>query len=300
MVFTSSIANALKLTLDKINDDPLEKNIKGSLMAKFCDQRPMSDNWHDDLESGGPGLASEKPEGQEIASGTIREGYSTRYNSRTFALKIVVTRETMEDKKYDRIVSAAKRLKRAMWKTVDIDATNLFVRGWNTNYVGGDGLSLFNASHTLPHGGTFSNTMATPMSPSRAAVIVARSSVGKLPGHDGIVEGYELKKVVFPLEQWAVWEGLVGSTHAPEAGQFNEINVVNGLDLELCKNKYWSNSSTNFAFLTDNEDRLKWMWRRKPEGQSWVDNDQQLLKHGISARWGRGWSDPRGAYGVQA
>lgn len=300
-VFTSSVANALKATLEKVIDDPTDGYESKALMSKWLDIRGMDDAYEDDLESGGPGLASEKPEGTEIATGSITEGYLTRYIARTFALKLIVTEEAMEDKKYPKIINAARRLKRAMWKTADIDATNMLVRGFNTSYVGGDGLPLWSASHTLPHGGTFSNVMATPMSPSKAAVVVATSQIRRYPGHDGITEGYEPKVVLAPTEQWATWDGLVSSKMDPTAGNFTEINVVNqSLDLRVVTNKYWSNTSTNWAMLTDCEDGLNFRWRRRPRSRTWVDNDQEQMKYSNSARWARGWSDPRATLGVNA
>lgn len=300
-VFDSTIANALKETLEEVIDDKTDGYDKGALLHQWLDEMPMDDAWEDDLESGGPGLASEKTEGAEIATGTIREGYITRYIARKFALKLIITEEAIEDRKYPKIINAAKRLKRALWKTADIDATNILVRGFNTAYVGGDGQPLWSASHTLPHGGTFSNTMGTPMSPSRAAVIIATSAMRKLPGHDGITEGYEPKVVVCPTDQWADWEGLLRSRFAPEPGAFNEINVVNqSLDLRVVPNKYWTNTTTNYAYLTDCEYGLNFRWRKRPVSRTWVDNAQELMNYSISSRWARGWSDPRASYGVQA
>ncbi len=106
-VFTGDIANALKETLNTVVTD---KDYKERLLTEYCEVSNMSDHWEDDLEVGGPGLASEKPEGQEIALGTVREGYRTRYISRTYALKIIVTEEALEDNKYKEVIKAAKRL----------------------------------------------------------------------------------------------------------------------------------------------------------------------------------------------
>src|SRR5689334_4682382 len=103
---------------------------------------------------------------------------------------------------------------------------------FNTSFVGGDGLPLASASHTLPQGGTFSNTLAVPQSPSVAAVIVATTQAKKLPGHDGITEGYEPKCIGCPVDQWAAWSVILNSTHKPEPGEFNATNVVN-TDLSL-------------------------------------------------------------------
>lgn len=300
-VFSSTIANSLKDTLDMIIDDTSDGLEDGAIFKKYMDEQEMSDAYEDDLEMGGPGLASETAEGTDIAAGTIREGYLTRYVARKFGLRLNVTEEALEDSKYPQVIRAAKRLKRAMWKTVEIDCANVLARQFNTAYVGGDGQCLSSASHTLPHGGTFSNVMATPMSPSRIAVTVATSQIRKYPGHDGITEGAEPKKIVCPTEQWAVWAGIAKSERAPEPGNYNEINVVNSeLDITVIPVKYWSNTTTAWCIKTDAEAGPNIRWRRRPKSRTWVENSNEVMCYSISARWGRGWSDPRSWYGVNA
>lgn len=302
VVFTSTIFAALKNTLKKIITDDSDGYESSLVMKRWIKEMTMEDHYEDDWEIAGPALASEKTEGAEIPTGTITPHYITRYLSRTFGLKLIVTEEAIEDNKYDKVIDAARRLKRSMFKTVDIDATLIFVRMFNTAYAGGDGQPLCSASHPIANGETFSNLMATPLSPSRLAVIAARSQIMKYPDHSGQVEGYDVEKVVCPVEQWAVWEGLVMSTKAPEPGQFNEINVVNNMfdKADVVPIKYWGNTTTNWAILTDCEDKINWRWRRRPRSRTWVDNDQELMKYGITARWGRGWSDPRCILGVNA
>lgn len=300
-ITTGTTANALKNTLEMILTDSSDGYESKSVYKKWLTVKKMKDNYEDDLEFGGPGLASETAEGSELVLGSIQEGAMYRYQSRKFGLKLIVTEEALEDKKYDKAIMAARRLKLSMFQTLDVDTTNMLKRGWNSNYPGGDGVPLFSDSHTLPHGGTFSNTMATPMSPSRAAVIVLSTQARKLPGHNGIVMGYRLKKIVCPTDQWAVWSTILNSSYAPEAGEFNAINVVNrDLDLEVVPNVYWNNTTTNWAALTDCEGGLNIRFRRKPRSRTWVDNDLESMKYGISARWARGWSDPRCALGVEA
>ncbi len=298
-VFTGTIADALKSTLDTIIDDPTDGYERKAIFPKWCSIKQMEDHYEDDMEMGGPGLASEKAEGGEILAGTIREGYITRYIARTYALKMLITEEAMEDNKYPKVISAGRRLKRSMWKTADIDATNMLVRMFNSAYVGGDGQPLASTAHTLPNGGTFSNVMATPMTPSRASFIIARSMAMKLPGHDGTIEGTDIKAVLFPVDQWAVWEGLVGSQKAPE-GNSNEINVAYKHDFELIPIKYWTNTTTNYAFVTDVDNGLQFRWRRKPRANTWTENSLEVMLHSISARWARGWSDPRCIIACQA
>lgn len=296
-VTSNTIHHALKRTIDRITDDDKTDSL---ILTQFTEDRPMDEAYEDDLETGGPGLMSEVTEGDELPIGSIVQGFLTRYVPRKYGMRIIVTEETIEDNKYPETIRAAARLKRAIEKTADIDAALMLQRMFDTNYPGGDGQPLGSASHTLPQGGTFSNIMAVPVSPSRTAVINARTQAMLYPGHDGITEGYDLEKVVFPLNQWGTWEGIIGSGKAPE-NDSNEINVVNTLmDLKLVPNKYWSNSTTNYAFLTEAKNGMCFRWRRKPKSKTWMTNEQELKQFSLSARWTRGWSDARGILGVNA
>jgi hypothetical protein len=86
----------------------------------------------------------------------------------------------------------------------------------------------------------------------------------------------------------------------PAAGNFAKINVIKKLGIEAVPIKRWTNTTSNYFFITEAPDGLKWKWRRRPKSKTWVDNDQEIEKYGISARWARLWSDPRGVLGVQA
>ena len=300
-VFTSTVATNLKPILSDIVDDKMDGLEDGLVMKQFMEVKSMSDAYDIDLEMGGTGLASEKPEGQELALGGIFEGAQTVYIARAFGLKFLVTEEAKEDSKYPEVLQLARRAKRALYKTVEYDAAAVLARAFNTAYVGGDGQPLCSASHTIPNGGTFSNTMAVPMTPSRQAVITARAQAMLYPGHDGLIEGYQLKKVLFQPAQWGLWQGICGSSYAPEPGNFNEINVVNQkIKLEPVEVKYWTNTTTNSIFQTDCDCGLTWKWRRRPRAKTWLDNDMEIEKFGISARWARLWSDPRCVVGNQA
>jgi hypothetical protein len=295
-IFSSDIFNSFKETLDSIVDDKLTENESSLVCKKWMKIGSMDEAYTDDLEMGGPGLATETGEGTEISVGSIREGFLTRYTPSKFALKLIVTDEAMEDNKYPETLRLAKRLDRAIYKTFDIDNTNILVRAQNASYVGGDGVPLASASHTLPNGGTWSNTLATPLAPSRIALITVISLLKKIPGHDGIVDGVEAKKIVHPTEQWGVWGGILNSAMAPEPGNFAEINVLKELDITPVAVKYWSNTTTNWGVITNADNGIQAKWRRKPRSKSWVENDNETMKYSVSARWARGWSDARGFF----
>lgn len=286
----------LKNTLDNVITDKMDGVQSDLRCTKFMQQEDMPDNYVDDLENGGPGLLSERSEGQALEVGTLYEGALTRYISRKFGGILMITDELTDDGKYNpTYVDAARRLKRALYKTLEVDCANVLNRATNTLYVGGDGLCLANASHTIPGGGTFSNTLATPMSPSRTALQTVMTNVMLLPGHDGVTEGYKVKSIVCPVAQWFTWKGILGSDKVPESPN-NEINVVNGMGIKLIDVPFWSASTTNWMVLTDVQDGLKLKWRKRPKARTWYDEDVEVIKHGLSARWARGWSDPRAIY----
>lgn len=301
-IFESALANSLKKTLNKVIDDDTDGYASSLDLKGWCEEDSMEDAFIDDLEMGGPGLAVEKAEGAPVQLGSVREGFMTRYWARTFGLKLSVTEEAMEDTKYPQVLGLARRLKRALYKTMDVDATNILNRMFNTSYVGGDAVTLGSASHTLPGGGTYSNIMSTPFSPSTQAVQIARAQVRQMPGHDGVTEGYTLTKVLCPVQQEGLWEGICYSKMDPTAGNFAAINIVNQrIKLDMLALKYWTASTTNYAFLTDcEEERPKFLTRRAPRSRTWVDNNAEVMNYSNSARWARGWSGARGIYCVNA
>lgn len=293
---TSTAFKTLKATLDNIITDKSDGYEAGMVCTKYFASGSMDDNYVDDLENGGPGLATEKTEGQALDVGSLYEGALTRYIARKFGLILQITEELDEDGKYnDKYVDAARRLKRAVYKTLEVDCANVLNRAANAAYTGGDGLSLANASHTIPgNAGTFSNTLATPFSPSRAALIVVMQNVKLLPGHDGVVEGYDLDTLVSPVAQMGAWQGILGSDKVPESPN-NETNIIYKI-AKYVPVSYWSGSTTNWGVTTDVPGGLKLKWRRKPKSRTWYDEATEIMNYGISARWARGWSDPRGFY----
>jgi len=299
-VFAGTLFHTMKNTLDEIVEDDSDNFESKLVMPKLFKVSSMTDGYDDDLSIQGPGLVPEKPEGEALGMSTVKEEYLTRYVAKTFALGLAATEEAMEDCKHPAVINAGRRLKRALYKTVDYDAGLVFVRGFNTAYVGGDGLPLWSASHTVA-GGTFSNLMATPLAPSVQAVVVATTQIRKFPEHDGLFGSLMPKCITCPVDQWEAWSVITKSDHRPEAGEFNAINVVNNeLKLDVYPNVWWSNTTTNWALQTNADNGLRWKWRVRPESKSWTAEEQGIFKFRVRARWDRKWSDPRCSLGVQA
>lgn len=298
-VSTATIWKSVKETLKEIITDDTDGMEKKAEFPKYFTVDTMKDIYVDDLEIAGPGLASEVAEGVSLPVGDIKEGTLVRYIARKLGLRLDITEEADLATKYPKVLDAAKKLKAAMWRTYDVDAANVLNRASNAAYVGGDGQPLASNAHTLPGGGTYSNTLATPVAPSRAGLITMISNIRTLPGHHGIRVGYKAKAILCPVEQWAAWGGILGSTLSPDntaTGQTNEINVIKPLGLDLIPVTHWTASQTKWGVLTDADDGLKWLWWRKLRSRSWVDEDTETMKFGVSSLHARGWSNPRCFY----
>lgn len=293
-IFTSIAALALKETIRVIDTDPSGSEGSRLVMPNYMDVKTMSDNYVEDYEIAGTGLAGEKQEGASLPLGGIVEGPLTRYNSRTYGQRIIVSEEAMEDMKYDKVINAAKRNVRSIYKLVDFDGVLVLVRATDTNFVGGDGKPLASTTHALPGGGTYSNMLAVAMSPSKASMYIARAQLRQQVGHDGLIEGFDIKSVVFPVQQEGVWDEVLDSAKDPTPGAFNAVNSIYKEKITKVPVKYWNNTTTNWLLRTDAENGLTWFWRRKPKSNTWVTEDKTMMNYGISARWSRGWTNPRG------
>jgi len=295
-----SAGNTLKLTLDAVVTDKAyaDANLR---MPKCFDEKKATDAWHEDQEMGGPGLASLKDVGEPIVVGQRKQGATYRYNMDTWALELQVAEELMEDKKYDKAVGTAVECRTSMFLTVDVQAAQVFALAWDSGTVYGDGQPLCSASHPLPLGGTFSNTMATPQAPSNQAVQTARAAVLQFPGHHGqLGNDVMITKCIHPVDQISTWEEILKSKMDPVDNNQARINVSYNMGIEPVPLVHWNNTTTNYGFKTNATNGLKWFWRVRPQGRSWEGKRQGVLHWACRARWARGHSNPRGFYGVQA
>lgn len=297
-VFSGTLRNTLKPVLEKIMTDetPAEKS---ALVYKICKVGKMSDAYEDDLDIGGPGLLAEMNEGEEMGTGTIREGTKWRVTARKWGLKLIISREIMRDGKYPQAINAARRLVRAFIKTRDIDATQMYARGFNTAYPGGDGVPLFSASHTLPDGtGTYSNLLSAAAL-SKMTFATAVKAAFKLPGYDGTTEGLNITGITYPVDLWDTVEELFKSTYDPVTNNFAKINVVNDsyANIKRVKNEHWNNTTTAWALMTSADGGPMLKMRDPMESITWMSESQQLLNFGLVSRWGRYWNNPRAILG---
>lgn len=302
-IFRSSLAKQLEESLDTILTDDSDEFGKVFRAERWMKVGTMDKAFMDQMDQAGPAYVSVKTEGSEVQFGTMKEGRIKRYIPVTYALRLGITEEAIQDRQLPQALRLARKLKLAMIRTQEVVSTNVLARGWDTNYVGRDSQPLFSASHLTASDQTYSNTLSTPLAPSVEALETVINNLLDLPGNDGVVDGEIMPKaVVFPNPQWGDWSRIRNSKYTPELNNFSEINVISNdfPNLDFVRLPFWQNTNTNWAVVTDVDDGVQFLWRQRPRDRRWNDNAHTQMNYSISARFTTGWTDPRGMFGSQA
>lgn len=296
IITTSAFAKLLWPGLNAIygkeyNDYPVE-------WEKLFEKNKSDRAYEEDLGISSFGLASVKTEGSPIVYDTERQGFTSRYNHVTYGIGFIVTREMYEDDQYSRVgAQKAKSLARSMRQTKEIVGANIYNRAFNSNYVGGDGVSLINSSHPNVAGGTYSNTLATASDLSEAALEQAVIDIAGMRDDRGLLIAAKPKKLVLPYTQQFEIKRILGAD-GRVGTDLNDPNVLKdmGIFSEVVINHYLTDSDAWFI-LTDIPDGLKYFERRADGFEMDNDFDTENAKYKATGRYAFGWTNPKGIFG---
>ena len=156
-------------------------------------------SFEEETKLSGFSAAPVKNEGQALAYDNAQEAFTARYNHETIALGFSITEEAIEDNLYDSLSARyTKGLARAMAYTKQVKAAAPLNNGFNSAYVGGDGVSLFNSSHPLVNGGTNSNAPSTPADLNETALENAVIQIAAWTDERGLLIAAKPKKLIVP------------------------------------------------------------------------------------------------------
>jgi hypothetical protein len=126
--------------------------------------------YEEDVEATGFGLAPVKPEGRAVSYDTESQGYTKRYTHVAYSSGYIVTYEEMKDNLYEKV---SKRRSGALAfsfrQTKENVGANVWNRGFNSSYLGGDGVELFSNAHPTVNG-TQSNILAVASDLNEASI----------------------------------------------------------------------------------------------------------------------------------
>lgn len=261
-----------------------------------------SKNYEEYVQSVGLGLAVVKPQGQPISYDGMQQGFVTRGTNVAYGLGIITTYEELKDNLYVKLTKGrTEKLRRAFAETKNINATNIFNRAFDSNYKGGDGVSLLNTAHPNFTAGTWANKLSVDAAFSQAALEDMLILMMQSKNDRGYIEPLSGDKLIvhpnnyFNAQRVLKTPKAVGSNN----NDINPINMDGLLQGGLVSNPYLT--ATGPWFITTNaQDGM--IWQEREALGIWEDNDADTrnFKVGAYERYTFLWANPRGCYGSNA
>jgi hypothetical protein len=250
----------------------------------------------------GFGNAQVKGEGQGIAFDDAQETFTARYTHETVALAFAITEEAIEDNLYDRLASRyTKALARSMANAKQVKAASPLINGLPSTdtFDSGDGVSLFNTSHTTLSG-SFANTLSTQADLNETSLEQSLIDIGEMTDERGLLIAAKGVKMIVPPENQFNAERLMKSQGRTGTAD-NDINAVNSMGMipqGYRVNNYLTDADS-WYIITDVPNGMK-MFVRSPLNTAMEgDFDTGNVRYKARERYSFGVSDPRGIFGVE-
>jgi hypothetical protein len=268
--------------------------------SKLFDSDTSSQNYEEDVQLTGFGLAPRKSEGNGVQYDSEIQGFTTRYTHIAYALGYIVTKEELDDNLYEQVSRRrAAALAMSFRQTKENVAANVYNRGFNSTYKGGDGVALCSTSHPNVSGGTFANKPTVDADLSEASLEDAMIAVMGFQNDRGLLINVMPKSLVVARQNWYNANRIMKSVYTPSSAN-NAVNVLvatNALPDGIVMNHYLT--SPNAWFLRTNiQNGLKYYSRVGIQFDQDNDFDTMNAKAKGYERYSFGWTDPRAIYGV--
>src|SRR5690606_35825741 len=142
-----------------------------------------------------------------------------------YGLGFSISEEMVEDSKFAEMAAMAESLGRSARESQEVSAMNIFNNGFSTETTA-DGVSLFNASHTLPRGGEVRNVLSTPSDLSPSSLEQAITDFRTQFVTDGGIKLAMRPRILLVPEELRMYAmELVGSELKPDSAE-NNLNSL--------------------------------------------------------------------------
>ena len=256
-------------------------------------------SFEEETKLSGFSAAPVKNEGSAIAYDNAQEAWTARYNHETIALGFSLTEEAIEDNLYDSLSARyTKGLARAMAYTKQVKAAAVLNNGFTAGYVGGDGTTLFSATHTLVSGGVNSNIPSTPADLNETSLEAAVIQIAAWTDERGLLIAAKPKKLIVPPALQFVATRLL-ETELRVGTADNDINALknNGSIPEGYAINHFLTDTNAWFLTTDVPNGMKHFVRSPLSNSMDGDFDTGNVRYKSRERYSFGWSDPLGMFG---
>lgn len=263
------------------------------------DKDTSSQNYEEDVQLTGFGLAQVKPEGQGVQFDSEVQGFVTRYTHVAYALGYIVTKEELDDNLYENVSKRrAAALAMSFRQTKENVAANIYNRAFNGTYTGGDAKALCATDHPNTSGGTFANKPTVDVDISEAALEDATIAIMGFQNDRGLLINVMPRSLVVARQEWYNANRILKSVYTPGSAN-NDINVLkatNAFPDGIVMNHYLTAPHAWFI-RTNIMNGLKYYERVSIQFDQDNDYDTMNAKAKGYERYSFGWTDPRAVYG---
>lgn len=263
------------------------------------DSESSDRSFEEETKLSGFGAAPVKDEGDGVSYDTAQEAFTSRYTHETIALGFALTEEAVEDNLYDKLATRyTKALSRAMAYTKQVKAASVLNNGFSGAALGGDGVSLFSASHPLVGGGVNSNIAPVGVDLNETSLEAAVIQIAAWTDERGLLIAAKPKKLILPPGLQFVAKRLLG-TDGRVGTADNDLNALK--DMGSIPEGFTINNfltDPNAWFIkTDVPNGLKHFTRVAIKNGMDGDFDTGNVRYKSRERYSFGWSDPLGIWG---
>ena len=256
-------------------------------------------SFEEETKLSGFSAAPVKNEGSAIAYDNGQEAWTARYNHETIAMGFSLTEEAIEDNLYDSLSARyTKALARSMAYTKQVKAAAVLNNGFTAGYNGGDGTTLFSATHTLVSGGSNSNIPSTASDLNETSLEAAVIQISLWTDERSLLIAAKPRKLIVPPALQFVATRLL-ETELRVGTNDNDINALknNGSIPEGYAINHFLTDTNAWFLTTDVPNGMKHFERTPLQNSMDGDFDTGNVRYKSRERYSFGWSDPLGMYG---
>lgn len=264
----------------------------------LVDVESSEKSYEEDVELTGFGLAPVKAEGDAVENDSEVQGAVKRYTHVVYGLGWICTREEWEDGQYN-VVSKRRTqaLAFSMRQTEEIVVANMYNRGFNSAFQGGDGKEWFATDHPSLSGNQ-SNELAVAADFSESALENLLIQIMQARNSRGLNISLTGQKLIVPTSL-SFEATRVLKSNLQSGTSNNDVNALKSMGVlpgGSAVNHYLTDQDAWFIRTNAPAGPTRYN-RRETEFTTDNDFDTENRKAKATMRFSVGWTDFRGGYG---
>lgn len=247
------------------------------------------------------GLAARKDEGDDIEFDSTKQLYSPKYVHTAYGKGFVVTREAIDDNKYNYYSKGARSLAHCMQVTREVRTHVLYNTAFNASsaMTGGDGVSMISTAHPNGHGGTYANRLAIDANFSEAALEDMLKLIMRAKDDRGLARKLRPMKLVGHTDQMFDFDRVLNSNLRSGTAE-NDLNAVKGtISGGFVLSPYLDANTKSWFILTDADEGMTFYDRTPLEFGEDKAFTSDNMRYKAYMRFSTGYSDPQGIFGSE-